>query len=87
MKRTDLGKLAAAFLHEEPQLPKETASQAGGSTQGLDSFGLKIYLFLERGSGERQTLILLFHLCIHSLVASCMCPARGSNLQPWGGVG
>ena len=33
---------------------------------------------------ERERNVdLLFHLLIHSLVASCMCPDQGSNLQPW----
>ena len=39
----------------------------------------------ERGrkrEGERD-LNLLFHLFIHSLVDSCMCPDRGLNRQLW----
>ena len=30
-----------------------------------------------------RNVYLLFHLFMHSLVASYMCPARGSNLQLW----
>ena len=32
---------------------------------------------------EKETSVLLFHLCIYSLVASCMRPDQGWNLQPW----
>ena len=36
-----------------------------------------------REKGRESEIILLFHLFLHSLVESCMCPDRGSNLQPW----
>ena len=38
-----------------------------------------IHIYIER---ERD-INLLFHLFMHSLVASCMGPDPGSNLQPW----
>ena len=44
-------------------------------------------MILERKSeGERErerNISLLFHLVMHSLVASCMCPDQRSNLQAW----
>ena len=47
-------------------------------------------LILEKGKDRererergRETSILLFHLRMHSLVDSCMCHDRGSNLRPW----
>ena len=33
--------------------------------------------------GRERDIDLLFHLFMHSLVDSCMCPDRGSNTQPW----
>lgn len=35
-------------------------------------------LILERG---REKHIDLFHLFVHSLIDSCLCPDQGSNLQ------
>ena len=40
-----------------------------------------------RGGGERGGHDLLFHVLMHSLVASCMCPDQGPNPQPWCRVG
>ena len=44
-------------------------------------------LILERGrkeeEGRERNVNFLFHLLMHSLVASCMCPAWGWNSQPW----
>ena len=37
--------------------------------------------FIERK--EEREINLLFHLCMHSLVASCLCLDQRSNLQPW----
>ena len=48
------------------------------------SFFFKL-IFRDRGK-ERETHThtdLLFHLSVHSLVHSCMCPDQESNLQPW----
>ena len=45
-----------------------------------------IYLlsFLEREEvGRERDINLLFHLFMHSLATSYMCPDWGSNLQPW----
>ena len=39
-------------------------------------------LFSDKRERERD-VNLLFHLFMHSLVASCMCPDQGSNPQPW----
>ena len=36
-----------------------------------------------RETKREQDIDLLFHLIIHSLVDSCMCPDLGSNPQPW----
>ena len=36
-----------------------------------------------REGGRERNNDLLFHLFMHSLVASCICPDQGSNLQPW----
>ena len=36
----------------------------------------------EKGGGEGET-DLLFHLLVHSLVQSCMCPDQVSNPWPW----
>ena len=53
------------------------------------SLGSKICTFLkidfrEEGGGEREkNTDLLFHLFMHSLVDSYMCPDQGSNPQPW----
>ena len=54
---------------------------------------LSVYWFLERergrrrgreGEGERETEINLpFHLFMHSLVDSCLCPDQGPNPQTW----
>ena len=33
--------------------------------------------------GRERNIDLLFHLFIHSLVDSCMCPDQELNLQPW----
>ena len=65
-------------------------------------FFFRFYLFVFRergGKGEREeeklqrekeTLIFLFHLCMQSLVDSCMCPNQGLNPQPlhvpWMGI-
>ena len=38
---------------------------------------------MEEERERKKTVNLLFHLFMHSLVASCMCPHLGSNLQPW----
>ena len=58
-------------------------------------FNIYFLLILERKKGrgekerekererERERGINLFHLFMHSLVASCMCPDWGSNSQPW----
>ena len=38
------------------------------------------------GGGSREKVRetdLLFHLLMHSLVDSCMCPDQESNTQPW----
>ena len=37
----------------------------------------------ETGGDRKRNIDLLFHLLMHSLVASCMCLDWGSNLQPW----
>ena len=37
----------------------------------------------ERDRGRERNTDSLFHLFTHSLVASCMCPDRGLNLQAW----
>ena len=37
----------------------------------------------ERGRERERNNDLLFHLCMHSLVDTCMCPDQGLNLQPW----
>ena len=42
-----------------------------------------LLLILEREEGKERNINLLFHLFMHSLVASCMCPDWGLNLQPW----
>ena len=48
-----------------------------------------LLIFIDRGQGgegeeERERNIdVLFYLFMHSLTVSCMCPDRGSNLQPW----
>ena len=48
---------------------------------------LKFFLFIhfkEKTGGEKERDInVLFHLLMHSLVDSCMCPGQGSNLQSW----
>ena len=71
---------------------KEAAWWAAGGTFSHDVVGLKLVFFkyiiylsiLERewgtdGERERNT-DLLFHLFVHSSVASCMCPHWGLNL-------
>lgn len=40
-------------------------------------------LVLEREKGREENINLLAHLSLHSVVAACMCPDRGSNPQPW----
>ena len=53
--------------------------------------GTKLFLFYfidffrerEGGSKREKNINLLFHVLMHSLVDSCMCPDQGSNLQPW----
>ena len=58
------------------------------SSDSHSAIFLKFYvLIIERerkgeGGGEKHT-DLLFHLFMHSLVNSCMCPDRGLNPQPW----
>ena len=42
-----------------------------------------LLIFRERRAGGKRNIDLLFHLFMHSLVASCMCPDQGSNLQLW----
>ena len=49
-----------------------------------------IFVFIDfkererKGEREKERSIdLLFYLFMHSSVASCMCPNRGSNLQLW----
>ena len=37
----------------------------------------------EEGQERERDINLLFHLFMHLLVDSCMCPDWGSNLQPW----
>ena len=45
---------------------------------------LFIYLFIgKEGKRDRDRSIHLFHLFMHALVASCMCPEGRWNLQPW----
>ena len=56
---------------------------------------ISIFLFIdistERGKlteryfyrEKEKDINSLLHLFIHSLVASCMCPDQGWNLQPW----
>ena len=60
-------------------------------TGGNKSFSFLIFHLLiffrkreknEKGEKERN-INLLFHLLMHSLVAFCMCPDWGSNLQSW----
>ena len=48
----------------------------------MDKFFNFFKFILERDEveGERD---LLFHLFMHSLVDSCLCPDQGSNPQPW----
>ena len=50
-------------------------------------FKKKYLLNLEReraeGSKRQRNIDLLFHLFMHLLVDSCMCPDRGLNPQPW----
>ena len=36
-----------------------------------------------REKEKERNINLLFHLLIHSLVDSCMCPDQESNPQPW----
>ena len=43
---------------------------------------VNIFIYLLERERERS-IDLLFHLFIHSLVDSCMCPDQGSNTQPW----
>ena len=45
-------------------------------------FFRKHWFYTQRGRGRRRN-ILWFHLFMHSVIASCMCPDQGSNLQPW----
>ena len=42
---------------------------------------LNFYLLILRK--REKNIDLLFHLFMHSLVDSHMCPDQGSNLQPW----
>ena len=37
----------------------------------------------KKGMRDRERKICCVHLFMHSLVASCLCPDLGSNLQPW----
>ena len=37
----------------------------------------------EREREREREMDLLFHLFMHSLVVSCVCPNWGSNPQPW----
>ena len=59
----------------------------GGTGVGhtfMGTYGLFcILLILKRGRGIERVIILLFHLFMHSLVDSSMCPDQGPNLQPW----
>ena len=45
----------------------------------------KIFLLIDferEGEREIENIDLLFHLFMHSLVDSCVCPDQGMNLQP-----
>ena len=50
-----------------------------------DDFKKLFIDFRERGRGRVReiNINLLLHLLMYSLVASCMCPERGSNSSPW----
>ena len=50
------------------------------SNKGLFSLSLFLKLILGREGGRERERF--FHLLMHSLVASCMCPDQGSNPQP-----
>ena len=46
----------------------------------------KIFLLIDferEGEREIENIDLLFHLFMHSLVDSCVCPDQGWNPQPW----
>ena len=52
----------------------------------LASYFIKCFLlidFTERRGKREGNIDLLFHLFMHSPVASCMCSDWGSNPQPW----
>ena len=55
-------------------------------TKYIKSFFNLLILERERkrkGRQRERNLDLLFHLFMHLLVDSFMCPDQGSNLQPW----
>ena len=59
------------------------------SQSGLTNFRcfFSFFFFLtdwfERGKERQRNTDLFFHLLMHSLVASCMCPDQGLNPQLW----
>ena len=80
--------VAPTFLDSKP-------SPSIGQTPRIQ-FYLAIYLVIwcfnisfidlgtrEEGRERERNVDLLFHLLVHSLVASCMCPDQRLNLQPW----
>ena len=48
-----------------------------GDTDTVFNFYVRLLIL------ERETLICCFRLLTHSLIASCMCPDQGLNLQLW----
>lgn len=59
-----------------------TTSNAVTTTASITAFLFYLH-FLEEDRGREKNIYLLFHLAVHFLAASYMCPEQRLNLHIW----